>query len=354
MTPSPSAPDALRYLSLAILFAVTACQSSLTNASSALPLRVSATQNRMGGATHLYVSVSTASHYPSIERFRLVNGRPQAKPDLVYEGYGGPLAVAGDGTLYVGNVSYKVAVAAFPPNASTPSREITLPNIFRHCHSGSGSGSTFVSSLAADTSGHLFVGIYTYYDAPRRAEITKPSKSKFPWPCEGVAVYAPTAKGKAHPIQSIQYSQASYLLGLAVDSADNLFVDDSTYEVDEFSNAVYDPQKTRVFRGGYVGYAHAIATDARDNLFIASTGASYKSGRIERYATDASGYGKPKGTITLSSGVHLLEAIAASKRVLYVDDVGSSVDLYHSRENGNQTPFYSLPATNIVSVATGP
>lgn len=344
----------MKHLSLAMLFAVTACQSALTSTPSTLPLRVTAVEKSKSSPTHLYVSVSTASHYPSVERFRLVDGVPQTKPDLVYEGYGGPLAVAGDGTLYVGNVSYKVAVVAFPPNASTPGREITLPNIFRHCGTGSGSGSTVVSSLAADTSGHLFVGIYTYYDAPRRTGAIKPSKSKFPWPCEGVAVYAPTASGRARPIQTIRYTQASYLLSLAVDSADDLFVDDTTTEVDEFSNAVYDPQKTRVFRGGYVGYAHAIATDARDNLFIASTGASYKLGRIERYAADASGYGKPTGTITLSSGVHLLEAIAASKRLLYVDDVGSSVDLYHAHQNGNQSPFYSLPATNIVSVATGP
>ena len=301
---------------------------------------------------HLWISVSTSTHYPSIERFKLVNGVPQATPDLVYNGFGGLLAVAGDGTLYASAPNYGNGVVAFPPNADQPNRTITIPE-HRVCGRGSG-GYSEVSSLAADARGYLFAGIYTTGTAAPSRGSRNRGKRKSPRLCEDVAVYSPTANGEAVPIQLIHFPKPHWLMGLAVDGSDNLFVDDSTYEVDEFANVLVKPNKTRVFKGGDVGYAHSIATDGAGNLYIASTDASYKTGRIERYAPDANGSGPPTSTIVLPSGVYLLEAIAERGRVVYVDAQDKGVDLYHAHKNGNQSPFYSFAASNVISMATGP
>src|SRR5581483_2392183 len=209
-----------------------------------------------------------------------------------------------------------------------------------------------ISSLAADAAGYVFAGIYTLGTRGRR--IGHRSTPDYPRLCEDVAVFAPTANGEAKPVRLIHYPQPDWLMGLAVDQKDDLYVDDTTDEVDQFENAVTKPKKTRVFKSGYVGYAHSIAVDAAGNLFVASTDASYKGGRIERYAPGADGSGPPTSTVVLPTGVHLLEALAAKGRVLYVDDVDKGVDLYHARKNGAQSPFYSLAASNVISLATGP
>jgi hypothetical protein len=282
----------------------------------------------------------------------LVNGVPEASPDLVYNGYGGLIAVAGDGTLYANAPNYGNGVVAFPPNADQPNRTITIPE-HRVCDRGSG-GYADVSSVASDTAGYLFAGIYTTGTIAPSGGSRNRGRAKFPRLCEDVAIYTPTANGDAIPVQLIRFPKPHWLMGLAVDATDNLFVDDSTYEVDEFANALTNPKKTRVFSGGYVGYAHSIATDGAGNLYIASTDASYQTGRIERYAPNAKGSGQPTSTILLPSGVHLLESIAERGRVLYVDDVGKGVDLYHARKNGSQSPFYSFAASNVISMATGP
>ncbi len=144
---------------------------------------------------------------------------------------------------------------------------------------------------------------------------------------------------------SSTFRNRDLMQSLAVDAADNLFVDDTGSEVDEFANSITNPKKTRVFSGGYVGNAVSIATDAKGNLYIASTDNSYQNGRIERYAPDAEGSGQPTSTIVLPSGVHLLPSIAERGRVLYVDDVFKGVDLYHARKDGSQSPFYSFAAS---------
>ena len=333
------------------LVSLTACQAPVTAAAPTVSQPATRQATAAPSTGHLWISVSTATHYPSIERFKLVNGVPQATPDLVYNGYGGLLAVAGDGTLYASAPDYGNGVVAFPPNADQPSRTITIPE-HRVCGRGSG-GYSGVSSLAADAGGYLFAGIYTTGTAaPVRG--SHRGKHKSPRLCEDVAVYSPTADGEAIPIQLIHFPKPHWLMGLAVDASDNLFVDDSTYEVDEFVNALSKPKKTRVFKGGYVGYAHSIATDGTGNLYIASTDASYKTGRIERYAPDADGSGPPTSTIVLPSGVYLLETIAERGRVVYVDGQDKGVDLYHAHKNGNQSPFYSFTASNVISMATGP
>jgi hypothetical protein len=331
-----------------IVLALAACQPAslapTASIGSADPSARAADSQR----AHLYVSVATKSHYPSIERFRLANGIPAAKPDRVYSGFGGLIAVAGDGTLYV--VTSSNVIDVFGSHDSTPARQIIVPSLTRRCHLISG-GSSVVDGVAADANGYLFVAFLTYAGVKAKATRASPD---FHWPCAGIVVYAPDASGKAQPMQAIR--QDATPIGVAVDGSDDAYVADSEPAplVDEFVNAILHPHKMRVFQSGYIGYVHAVATGRNGDLFIASTDSSYKSASIERYATDANGSGAPTSTISLPAGVQLLPAIAARERVLYVDNNYSSVDLYEADKNGSQSPFYSLPLSNVSSVAVGP
>jgi hypothetical protein len=103
-----------------------------------------------------------------------------------------------------------------------------------------------------------------------------------------------------------------------------------------------------------VGNALCIATDAKGSLYIGSTDDSYKNGRVERYAPDAQGSGQPTSTVVLPSGAYVLQSITERGRVLYVDPHDAGVDLYHARKNGSQSPFYSVAASNLIKMATGP
>ena len=170
----------------------------------------------------------------------MINGVPEPNPDLVYNGYGGSLAVAGDGTLYSNFHQYRTGVFAFPPNSNQPDREITIPE-HNVCFRRSG-GSAQISALAADAAGYLFVGIYTT-GTFSRPERHKGRSAKFPKLCEDVAVYTPTANGNAVPIQLIHFPRPDLMQSLAVDAADNLFVDDTGSEVDEIAKFDYQPEE---------------------------------------------------------------------------------------------------------------
>jgi hypothetical protein len=343
-----------RLVLLVALSALTACQS---------PLTAPVTTFQSGNAArltpgaviraHLYVSV--ASRSASIERFPIIKGIPEEKPDRVYRGYGGLLAVGGDGTLYaaLSTDTGDIVVNVFPPNATKPARKIIIPNLAAPCQAGSGGG-TAAGGVAADATDHLFVAIYTYAGGARpRVKGGGRALERPVWPCEGVAVYAPRARGEARPIRVIRYGQSAALQGLAVDASDNLYVADYPRKVDEFSNAIFHPQETREFSSDYIAYVHAVATDAAGDVFIASSNVAYRNGRIDRYAMGAKGRGAPTSVISLARGVHLLPSIAEHGRVLYVDDAYSSIDLYHAFGDREQNPFHTLPAPNVSSVAVG-
>ena len=240
---------------------------------------------------------------------------PPTKPDRVYGGYGGLIAAAGDGTLYV--LSYN-GIDVFAPGATTPTRQIIVPTLARRCHLISG-GSSAINGLAADRNGYLFVALVTYTGAPKGGD----ESPQFRWPCDGVLIYAPGASGKAQPVQTIR--QNTTPVGIAVDDEDNVYFADRD-SVREFLTQSLDPHRARVFQSQYTGNVRAVATGHNGDLFIASTDASYKSGGIERYARSAKGNGPPTNTIVLPAGVQLLPALAAKASVLYVDDNYDGVD----------------------------
>lgn len=339
-------------LGLLLVFALTGCQSASLApfAGSGASPGTSAGLGPSARGAHLYVAVETSTQYQSVERFRLVKGIPQSTPDRVYEGYGELTAVGGDGTLYAfgsGGVIY-----AFPPGSDKPARSIEVGNP-THC-GGSSSQETEIPALASDSQGYLFAAIYTY-DGGLRAHRRSMGPADGSVPCNGVVVFAPGANGNPKPVQTISLGKRAIVTGIAVDSQDDLYVGESRNTVAEYANSVTAPHRTRVFRTVKPVDVTSVATDGAGNVFISYVSQSYKGGFIDRYAPTAKSKAPPSSEIRLTgSGLHFLRSIAAFRRVLYNVDGFDSVDLYHARQNGDQSPFYSLPASGVSSVSVGP
>ena len=293
----------------------------------------------------LYVAGSTSpSRGAFIDRFRLVKGRPGAHPDRVYNGYGGSIAVAGDGTLYALGPSQ--VIEAFAPGSDTPTRHI---NVVPRCGPSS---FTIITEIAADPNGYLFVLIYSYAGLSHQLRGDPDTRV----PCNGIAVYAPNASGYARPVQSIRFSQGAGLPGIAVDSNDNLYLAQNyPSEVKEFSNAIVHPKLTRIISGKYLGTVRSVATDSAGDVYIANAAQSFSLGWIDRYAPSAKGDGPPTSAIYIQAPPpHLLYAMAVHAHYLYASDAHSSLELYHARRNGKQGPVDSLSVSNVSSVAVGP
>lgn len=342
---------ALQSIPLALCLA--ACQSSLyaPPAPNAAAVRGAAAE-RLGGAgtSHLYVATVTQSRRLTIERHRLLKGIPAKNSDRVYKDYGGLIAVSGDGTLYATIGLSPIVIYVFPPGTDRPARKI---KVRPHCRFSSG-GFNVINAIASDGNGYLFVLIYSYPGAGRVLDVAHDS-TETRTPCNGVAVFAPNAKGNAQPVQAIKFSEAAGLDALAVDANDNLFIGGNSV-VSEYANAIANPTLTRTFSGDYLGTVRALATDSAGDIFIANAAQSYTSAWIDRYSPSASGGGPPTSIFYLAgSGPHSLWSMAEHGRYVYVDDTGTSVDVYHAFKNGQQSPVDSLQESKKVdTVATGP
>lgn len=349
----------MRLARVGLLFALAGCQSGplSTGVPAALSGRpVSLNGPAAGRAHHLYVSVSPKSNpnYVSVDRFPLVNGIPQSKPDRVYPGHGQLIAISSDGTLYAADpaASSSLTVYAFDRGASKPDRTIRVA-FPRGCVSTS-SLLTQISALATDSQGNLFVGIFTYNQGFVRGLHTTPSAQPLvSIPCNGVAIFAPDAKGQPKPIQSIDLGYLGEVNSLAVDSADNLYVGNYPTDILQYANAVVHPKQTRLFHTRSPGWVSSLATDVAGDIFISNT--NYQTAVIDRYTPEVPSQGPPTNEIQLAgSGFHTLLSIAVRGRVLYANDKIDSVDLYHARKNGPQTPFHSQAFAYVSSVAVGP
>jgi hypothetical protein len=312
-----------------------------------------------GRAGHLYVSLFTTSNRPAVDRFQLVNGIPQAKPDRVYSGYGGAaIAASSDGTLYVNDTySSDGLIYAFNGGGAKPDRTIHVAYP-KHCGVSSG-GQTVFPAIATDSQGNLFVAVYTYDGgAATRAYAALSPGTSTRVPCNGVAIFAPDANGSVNPIQSIGFGRGAFIDAIAVDAADNLYVGDYPYNILQYANAVNSPKRARVFHTRSPAHVSSLAVDAAGEIFISNTNFGYQTAWIDRYAANAKAKGPPTSEIQLAgaSHLHMLYSIAVRGRDLYAVDGNPGVDLYHARKNGPQTPFHSsvLKAAHVTALAVGP
>lgn len=348
----------MRFARLGLVFALVGCQSGAF--SPGMPAGSPGGTGRLNGSgektDHLYVSISPQRNpnYVSVKRFPFVNGVPQSKPDRVYPGHGQLIAVSSDGTLYASDPASAatMTVYAFDGGVTKPDRTIRLP--FPTNCGVSSSQVTQINALAADPQGNLFVGILTYNQGasprPHTKALLRPALRV---PCNGVAIFAPDAKGQVKPIQSIDLGQQAWVNSLAVDAADNLYIGNYPSAILQYANAVKNPTQTRSFQTRSAGWVSSLATDASGDIFVSNT--NYQTAVIDRYAPNVPSQGPPSNEIALAgSGFHALLSIAVRERDLYADDKIDSVDLYYARKNGPQTPFYSLAFPYVRSVAVGP
>ncbi len=345
----------MNYARLVVFIALAGCQTSTLSPGASVPTGVRDGTSPDIRGPHVYVAVETATHHTSIERFHLVGGIPQGNPDHVFDGYTGPIAVSAYGpTLYAfGYLRSPSTIYAFVPRNDQPDRTLKIPGPGR-C--GVSSGEVWaITAVAADPAGYLFAAISTYAEAPshRRTAIV-PAKSGGV-PCNGVAVFAPDANGKVQPVQTIPLGRHTTITGIAVDPADNLYITEDPYTIAEYTNAVTNPQRSRVFHVKSPAHVSSIAADDEGNVYISNINYGYQTGWIDRYAPSAKGNGPPTSQILFQgSSLHFLLATAVRRRELFAADDFTRVDLYHSRHNGAQSPFYSFPTTNVSALAVGP
>jgi hypothetical protein len=298
------------------------------------------------------VAGSTSTHYPSVERFKLVDGVPGSSPDRVYKGFGDLIAASPNGTMYAFGGYSQPGIFAFGPRGVKPIRRFQFSGPGR-CGDSS-SEETTVSAIATDSQRYLFAAIYTYAGARKRgARVGNRAKSGGV-PCNGVAIFAPDASGPVAPVRTIPLRRA-IITGIAVDSNDNLYVAELPYTVVEFTNAVSDPKRARVFHTESPAHVSSVATDGAGDVFISNVNYGYKTGWIDRYSPSAKGKGPPTSQVVLQgSNLHLLYAIAVRHRELFAADGYNHIDLYHALANGGQSPFDSFAASDPSSVAVGP
>lgn len=348
----------MRLTRLALVFALVGCQSGAFSPGmpGGTPQGIDRPDGSSEKADHLYVSVSPQSNpnYVSVKVFPFVKGIPQSKPDRVYRGHGEIIAVSSDGTLYASDPlsASPMTVYAFDGGHTKLDRTIRIP--YPSNCGVSSSQVTQINALAADPQGNLFAGILTYdQDASRRPHWKAPLRPSLHVPCDGVAIFAPDAKGRAKPIQSIDLGLQAWVNSLAVDASDNLYIGNYPTAILQYANAVKSPTQTRSFQTRYAGWVSSLATDAAGDIFVSNT--NYQTAVIDRYAPNVPSQGPPTNEIALAgSGFHSLLSIAVRGRDLYADDKIDSVDLYHARKNGPQNPFYSLTFFYVRSVAVGP
>jgi hypothetical protein len=272
---------------------------------------------------HLYV----AGTY--VERFPIAGGTPEETPDLVYPAqYSWPVAVDAQGNVYASEL-YRSEIAVFPPNSTTPSREITLSF-------GSGSPSyPQANGLAVSRTGYLYVSFYGVTESI---------------PEGGVLIYGPQAQGDAPPVQTIftaagttQFTGGGIALartGEMLTSYQDIF---ESY-VSTYRTPVRKPRETRQLTLPYQN-ASGLAIDVNRQLYVSTTCGSScpEDTAVEVFALDADGPAKPKRIISIANATSFGPGIAISANVLFVTNpTQNSVSEVFSSVGGRQKPISTL------------
>jgi len=311
---------------------------------------------------HLYVSRHVGSSGQQtwvIDRFPLVNGFPAKRADKSYPGYGSQIAVAANGTIYMpaGNGITPVHIYAIDPGNDKADREITIPNTARRCENP---GRTTVDSIATDANGYLFAAVDNYFSGigPRLHRSRRSLDKGTGLPCQGVAIFSPSASGSASPVQAISLT-TTYMPTQTVDAADNLYVADTgSGEILEYSNAVNAPQFARELGSLYTYVAYSLATDSSANLYVydAPECRTCNDGAINVFPPSASGQDPPSSSITLE-GMKFNDfgGIAQGGGYIYATNLAlRRIDMYHVTDNGKVKPFFHRRMSDLATIAVGP
>lgn len=302
-----------------------------------------------GAAGHLYVATySGATNADLINRFPLKNGIPAMTPDLTIPGAWGALAVSRDGTLYATGEVRSRQIFAFPYGSRKAQRTITIPPMYQCTTNGL---PISIGGIAADVHGDLFValngvgpGSSTVRTATRRVAND--------WSlCEGIAIFGPEQRGGERPEHEIVLTAGEYVLALAVDDTENLYVSlVAAAVVQEYANAFSRPNPTRIFPWQpSTGFIDGLSTDADGDVYLLNLDS-------EVQVFPPSGM-QMRNDMTFQSPHDRVSSIAATSQYVYAANywTASSVDIYSARAVGGQMkPLFSLPVPGLSTVAVGP
>jgi hypothetical protein len=199
---------------------------------------------------HVYVSAGR-----HVDRFSLVDGVINPKPDLRYGGtfddqQSGSIAIGPGGDLYAKVSSWQVA--RFPFGSTLPTSTLNV---------GSPRDSIRVGTPAVDRHGFLYL---TYSKILNGQQLF------------GVFVYGPFAKNNVKPLHNVALpTQLTFLFGLAFNSSGDLYVSSQA------ANGIYvymhpetDPILTRTITSNSITSPQGIAIDGQDELFVMNHGSA--------------------------------------------------------------------------------
>ncbi len=170
-----------------------------------------------------------------------------------------------------------------------------------------------------------------------------------------VAVFAPSAKGRAKPLQVISLPDRHFTVnGVAVDAGGNLYMSD-TNEISVFSTPVTNPTLARAIIGnGQQAAPSGMAFDAGSELYAANPGAQ----NILAYSPTANGADGADRVISAKPALLANIADAVNGTTLYTNDTNpGAIVLLDTRAGGTQTPIQTVTGSYMpapVGLALGP
>jgi hypothetical protein len=271
---------------------------------------------------HLYV----AGTY--VERFPIAGGKPNETPDLVYRAqYSWPVAVDAEGNVYASEMRGS-EIAVFPPNSTTPSREITLS------FGSVPSSYPKANGLAVSRTGFLYVSFYGTTGSILEG---------------GVLIYGPQAQGDAPPAQTILTAGSTQFADGGVTLAGTGEMITSYQDVFEsyvltYRAPVREPRQIRQLTLPYESAA-GLAIDDNRELYVNTTCGSScpENALVEVFPLHASGPAKPRRIISIANATSFGPGIAISGNALFVTNPArNTVYEAFSSVGGQQNPISSL------------
>jgi hypothetical protein len=302
-------------------------------------------------AGHLYVSAGGINNPPStapVMRYRLTNGVPMSQPDLVYPNSLLPyFSVDDDGTLY-GIELYPFSIVVFPPNTTTPARQIAPFQPYLTNYTG-----------ITGHNGYIYAA-YVYSSSLRTRRAGGATPPSF---CSayGVVVFGPHARGH-HPWRTC--FAASYATGgpvwMSLDPQGNLYMPTWPPGVAVYANPATNPKLVRTMSGSSFQNMLSVTDDGQDQLYVPGslrppTGLAHSY--VASYDDGGNGNVKPLRVVAYVKPQAWNGNVAVDDRYLYIGG-NQQVLVYDKLANGPQLPLATLAVPAATqgrpSVAVGP
>ncbi len=283
---------------------------------------------------HLYVASILDYGSPSVglERFRLVDGKPQRNPDLIYPSASGPIAIAPDGSLYAQDNIYPDYLDRFAAGSiRRESRLVVAPCRHGYLYGG-------LSGMAFDAAGDAYTA---FTEGVSGLEAFNPRGCG----AQTIAIYPAGAKrhSRALHVFALPGGASDAGLRLAVRASGTLAVTD----MDENAVRIYaEPmtqrRPTRIFYGSAVQQPQGLAFDPPAHVvYVSMSGTTQQE--VGVFPDNAQGNVDPVRVIVDPSAQFFCGQVALFGPYLFVSDGETfTVNTYRKDASGAVTPVASI------------